>query len=189
MIGGWGQNNQQQFGDSNHHQHGRGPQNQAVDPGPRPGAAGAGTTDGNEGYFPTLNSAEQALFFGGFTQFVEVEGVPQSPAGTLGNGGLGPGFNSNSCGSCHTQPAILGSSPGPNSPQVPQTNPEIVAALLIQPRISFHPSLRLMDQYGKLDLSDTQMVRSMVRCITCFLLQDEQMRQVVTCPNQTLLVS
>ena len=64
-----------------------------------------------------------------FTQFVEVEGVPQSPVGTLGNGGLGPGFNSNSCGSCHSQPAISGSSPSPNSPQVPQTNPEIVAGL------------------------------------------------------------
>jgi hypothetical protein len=46
MIGGWGQNDQNQFGDYNHHQHGRGIQNQAVDPGPRPGAAGAGTTDG-----------------------------------------------------------------------------------------------------------------------------------------------
>jgi CxxC motif-containing protein (DUF1111 family) len=99
----------------------------AVDPGPRPGAAGAGTTDGLEGYFPTLNAAEQALFLGGFTQFVEVEGVPQSPVGTLGNGGLGPGFNSNSCGSCHSQPAILGSSPAPFSPQVPQPNPEIAA--------------------------------------------------------------
>ena len=128
MIGGWGQNNQHQF-DYNHHQHGGGLQNQAVDPGPRPGAAGAGTTDGNECYFPTLNAAEQALFLGGFTQFVEVEGVPQSPVGTLGNGGLGPVFNSNSCGSCHSQPAILGSSPSPNSPQVPQTNPEIVAGL------------------------------------------------------------
>jgi len=129
MIGGWGQNNQHQFGDYDHHQHGPGLQNQAVDPGPRPGAAGAGTTDGNEGYFPTLNAAEQALFLGGFTQFVEVEGVPQNPVGTLGNGGLGPGFNSNSCGSCHSQPAILGSSPGPNSTQVPQINPEIVAGL------------------------------------------------------------
>jgi hypothetical protein len=56
-------------------------------------------------------------------------------------------------------------------------------------RMLFHPSLRLMDQYGKLDLLDTQMVRSMVRCITYFLLQEEQMRQVVVCPNQTLLVS
>jgi CxxC motif-containing protein (DUF1111 family) len=124
-IGGWGQNSQNPFSDSNNRQHGR----QAVDPGPRPGPPAAGTIDGNEGFFPTLNAAEQALFLGGFTQFVELEGVPQSPVGTLGNGGLGPGFNSNSCGSCHSQPAILGSSPSPNSPQVPQTNPEIIAGL------------------------------------------------------------
>ena len=108
------------------------------DPGPRRGPAGAGTTDGTQGYYPSLNAAEQALFLNGFTQFVEVEGVPQSPVGTLGNGGLGPGFNSNSCGSCHSQPAILGSSTGPASPQTtvvfngittsgPLPNPEIAA--------------------------------------------------------------
>jgi CxxC motif-containing protein (DUF1111 family) len=108
-----------------------GGQIQPIDPGPRAGAAGAGTTDGLEGFFPGLNAAEQALFLNGFTQFVEVEGVPQSPVGTLGNGGLGPGFNSNSCGSCHSQPAILGSSPSPTSPQVPQPNPEIAAGLLL----------------------------------------------------------
>ena len=125
VIAGWDQNGQNQFGGYHHHQHAPGPQSQAIDSGPRPGAAGAGTTDGPEGFFPTLNAAEQALFLGGFQQFIEVEGVPQSPLGTLGNGGLGPGFNSNSCGSCHSQPAILGSSPSPNSPQVPQTNPEI----------------------------------------------------------------
>jgi CxxC motif-containing protein (DUF1111 family) len=91
------------------------------DTGPRPGAAGAG------GFYPTLNTTEQAAFANGIAQFIEDEGVPDVPPGT-GNGGLGPGFNSTSCGSCHSQPATLGTSPSPSSPQVPQPNPQIAAA-------------------------------------------------------------
>ena len=83
------------------------------DPGPRPGKASAG------GYYPTLDSTEQAAFYAGVQTFNEVEDVGD---------GLGPGFNSNSCGSCHSQPAALGSSPSPFSPQVPQQNPQISAA-------------------------------------------------------------
>jgi len=83
------------------------------DPGPRPGPAGAGS------YYPTLNANEQAAYANGISQFVEDEGVPDVPPGT-GNGGLGPGFNSTSCGSCHAQPATLGTSPA--------VNPQIAAA-------------------------------------------------------------
>jgi CxxC motif-containing protein (DUF1111 family) len=90
------------------------------DPGARPGPAAAG------GFYPTLNATEQAAFNNGISQFNEVEGVVDVPQG---NGGLGPGFNSNSCGSCHAQPAALGSSPSPTSPQVPQPHPQIVAAM------------------------------------------------------------
>lgn len=101
------------------------------DPGPRPGPAGAGAVIDpggiTGGAYPSLNSTEQAAFTNGIAQFVEDEGVPDQPPGT-GNGGLGPGFNSTSCGSCHSQPAILGSSPGQTSPQVPQPNPQIAAA-------------------------------------------------------------
>jgi CxxC motif-containing protein (DUF1111 family) len=90
------------------------------DPGPRAGQAGAGS------YYPTLNAAEQALFTKGIGQFSESnDQVPRVD----GNGGLGPGFNSNSCASCHSQPTTLGSSPGPSSPQVPQPNPQIAAGL------------------------------------------------------------
>lgn len=92
----------------------------AKDPGPRPGPAAAG------GFYPTLNASEQAAFTNGISQFVEDEPVPDVPQG---EGGLGPGFNSTSCGSCHSQPATLGSSPGPSSPQVPQPNPQIAAAV------------------------------------------------------------
>ncbi|MGA8213514.1 MAG: di-heme oxidoredictase family protein [Candidatus Sulfotelmatobacter sp.] len=91
----------------------------AKDPGPRPGPAGAG------GFYPTLNATEQTAFGNGIAQFIEDEPVSDVPQG---NGGLGPGFNSTSCGSCHSQPATLGSSPSPSSPQVPQENPQIAAA-------------------------------------------------------------
>jgi CxxC motif-containing protein (DUF1111 family) len=83
------------------------------DPGPRSGPPGAG------GYYPTLNTTEQAAFANGIAQFVEDEGVSDVPPGS-GNGGLGPGFNSTSCGSCHAQPATLGTSPA--------VNPQIAAA-------------------------------------------------------------
>jgi CxxC motif-containing protein (DUF1111 family) len=89
------------------------------DPGPRPGPAGAGS------FYPTLNPTEQAAFANGISQFIEDEPVIDVPQG---NGGLGPGFNSTSCGSCHSQPATLGTSPSPSSPQVPQPNPQIAAA-------------------------------------------------------------
>lgn len=95
------------------------------DAGPRSGPAGAG---GATGFYPTLNAAEQAAYANGIAQFVEDEGVPDLPPGT-GNGGLGPGFNSTSCGSCHSQPATLGTSPSPSSPQVPQPNPQIAAGV------------------------------------------------------------
>jgi CxxC motif-containing protein (DUF1111 family) len=91
----------------------------AKDAGPRPGPAGAG------GFYPTLNAAEQTAFGNGIAQFIEDEPVSDVPQG---NGGLGPGFNSTSCSSCHSQPATLGSSPSPSSPQVPQENPQIAAA-------------------------------------------------------------
>ena len=95
---------------------GQGPQ----DPGPRSDLAAAG------GFYPTLNAAEQAAFANGIAQFIEDEPVPDVPQG---NGGLGPGFNSTSCGSCHSQPATLGSSPSPSSPQAPQPNPQLAAAM------------------------------------------------------------
>src|SRR5579863_946499 len=88
------------------------------DPGPRPGAAGAG------GYYPPLSPSEQALFNAGLSKFSEVNGVVRAN----GSGGLGPGYNSNSCESCHAQPASLGTSPSPQSVQNPGPNPEIAAA-------------------------------------------------------------
>jgi len=94
---------------------------QAKDPGPRAGAAGAGS------YFPTLNANEQLLFNQALARFKEVDSV----SGTIEAGvGLGPTFNGNSCAMCHAQPATGGSSPGQNSPQNPVPNPQVALATL-----------------------------------------------------------
>ena len=94
---------------------------QAKDPGPRTGAAGAG------GYFASLNSNEQSLFYEAQSHFVEVDSV----TGTIEEGsGLGPTFNGNSCAMCHAQPSVGGSSPGQNSPQNPVPNPQVALAKL-----------------------------------------------------------
>lgn len=94
---------------------------QAKDPGPRPGAAGAGN------FFPTLNANEQQLFNQALDRFTEVDSV----SGNIeGGSGLGPTFNGNSCAMCHSQPAIGGTSPGQKSPQHPVPNPQVALATL-----------------------------------------------------------
>jgi CxxC motif-containing protein (DUF1111 family) len=78
----------------------------AVDPGVRGGAPGAGT------FLNALSSfqdSEEPDFTAAFTRVNTVLTTP----GVRG-GGLGPRFNSNSCASCHAQPAVGGSSPANN---------------------------------------------------------------------------
>ena len=79
------------------------PRKAAVDPGVRAGAAGAGNP------LNGLTADETAFFQDGQGRFAEIE-VVQGGA----NNGLGPRFNSNQCFSCHTQPAIGGTSPAQN---------------------------------------------------------------------------
>jgi CxxC motif-containing protein (DUF1111 family) len=74
-----------------------------VDPGVRGGAAGAG------GPLLGLTADETAFFQDGQVRFAEIE-VVQGGA----NNGLGPRFNSNQCFSCHSQPAMGGTSPAQN---------------------------------------------------------------------------
>ena len=66
------------------------------DPGVRGGTPGAGGSIGGLDP-PSLNFFQAAR-----NQFAEVEGVAK---------GLGPRFNLDSCGGCHSQPAIGGTSP------------------------------------------------------------------------------
>jgi CxxC motif-containing protein (DUF1111 family) len=57
------------------------------------------------------NSALLAFFTDGQNRFKVVESVSGNPAG---NNGLGPRFNSNSCSSCHAQPAVGGTGAATN---------------------------------------------------------------------------
>jgi CxxC motif-containing protein (DUF1111 family) len=71
----------------------------ARDPGVRGGPAGAG------GHLPGLTADEIEFFNVGLEDFNEAEGVGD---------GLGPRFNADGCGTCHSQPAIGGTSPAVN---------------------------------------------------------------------------
>ena len=77
-----------------------------TDPGVRGGAAGAGQPLTSVANNNPINSL--AFFNAGKDDFIEIEDVPD---------GLGPRFNALSCGECHSQPAIGGTSPAVN-PQV-----------------------------------------------------------------------
>jgi CxxC motif-containing protein (DUF1111 family) len=79
---------------------------QATDPGVRGGTASAGSA------IAGLTPNQQAFFSAGLAQFAEL----QSVTGTVPNtsGGLGPRFNGEGCGQCHSQPAIGGTSPALN---------------------------------------------------------------------------
>ena len=82
------------------------------DPGVRGGAPGAG------GQITGLTIKEGKFSDAGLDAFTEVQSVQGTIAGT--EVGLGPRFNLDSCGGCHSQPAIGGTSPA--------TNPQIAVA-------------------------------------------------------------
>lgn len=91
------------------------------DPGPRPGAPGAG------GPYLTLNANELSLFSHAFQRFAKSVSV----SGTIEKGkGLGPTFNGNACAMCHAQPTAGGSSPGLTAPEEPHPNPQVALATL-----------------------------------------------------------
>jgi len=71
----------------------------ARDLGPRLGKPGAG------GPIAGLTATETEMFNAGLEEFEEEESVPE---------GVGPRFNFVSCGGCHQQPALGGSSPAAN---------------------------------------------------------------------------
>jgi len=96
----------------------------ATDPGPRPGAAGAGDP------LPGLSTQELALFVGSEEAFKEIDSVSGDGVNGEDGRGLGPTFNGNSCAMCHGQPAVGGTSLGLQSPQNPVPNPQIALATL-----------------------------------------------------------
>jgi CxxC motif-containing protein (DUF1111 family) len=75
-------------------------------------------------------SADQATAFtDGMSRFVAVNSVSGALAGEPDNG-LGPRFNSNSCGSCHAQPATGGTSPSASQFPFVGPNPQAAVATL-----------------------------------------------------------
>lgn len=88
-------------------------QSTASDPGVRAGSVNAGSP------LSTLSAAQLEYFQDGQTRFQNVDTVST---------GLGPTFNSNSCGSCHSQPAPGGSSPSTSEYPNVGPNPQIEAA-------------------------------------------------------------
>src|SRR5580700_5763412 len=93
----------------------------ASDPGVRTDAVTVGTP------LPSLSAAQLQFFQDGLSRFLQVDSVGGSISGEPGNG-LGPGFNSNSCASCHAQPAVGGSSPSSTAYPFVGPNPQIAAA-------------------------------------------------------------
>ncbi len=86
---------------------------EARDPGPRGGSVGAGLPIAN------LTGDQTRFFKDGQTRFVNTDTVPT---------GLGPTYNSNSCGSCHAQPSIGGSSPSADAYPNIGSNPQVALA-------------------------------------------------------------
>jgi CxxC motif-containing protein (DUF1111 family) len=93
----------------------------AQDPGPRAGTVNAGTP------LSSLSPAQLQFFQDGLSRFLQVDSVSGQMAGEPGVG-LGPGFNSNSCASCHGQPAVGGSSPSTQYYPFVGPNPQVAAA-------------------------------------------------------------
>ena len=78
-----------------------------TDPGPRSGSSTAPQP------LHGLTSAEMSYFTEGLNRFTEIDSVSGAEPGAEGSG-LGPRFNLNSCGGCHTHPSIGGTSPKVN---------------------------------------------------------------------------
>jgi|HubBroStandDraft_6_1064221.scaffolds.fasta_scaffold00187_21 CxxC motif-containing protein (DUF1111 family) len=85
------------------------PPTTAQDPGPRVGATAPATGSP----LSTLTPQEFQFFQDGLARFAEIDSVKGGAPGEPGTG-LGPTYNLNSCGGCHAQPAVGGSSPSLN---------------------------------------------------------------------------
>jgi CxxC motif-containing protein (DUF1111 family) len=95
----------------------------AVDPGVRGGTIDAGAP------LPGLSAGQSTTFAAGMATFIAARSIN----GNLANQpqeGLGPRFNSNSCGSCHSQPATGGTSPSASHFPNVGPNPQVAVASL-----------------------------------------------------------
>src|SRR5580698_7259669 len=94
----------------------------AQDPGPRAGSISAGKP------LATLNAFQLQYFRNGLARFNQTDSVSGTIPGEPGTG-LGPGFNSTSCQSCHAQPSAGGSSPSTTAYPNIGPNPQVAAAI------------------------------------------------------------
>src|SRR5215470_4119152 len=94
----------------------------ARDPGPRGGTVDAGQP------FADLTGGQKKLFKDGQDAFEEIGSVKGGDIIPNTDAGLGPRFNSVSCGSCHAQPAVGGTSPNANVFPFTGPNPQVAAA-------------------------------------------------------------
>src|ERR1700680_2130689 len=88
---------------------------QAVDPGPRGGNIDAGETVAGL-------SVDQMRFF--------TDAVKRFKSPDTDKSGLGPTYNGNNCGTCHSQPANGGSSPSTTAFPFVGPNPQVALATL-----------------------------------------------------------
>ena len=84
-------------------------------------------TVGSGDPLPGLTSSQLEYFKDGQIRFLSTDSVSGAITGET-DGGLGPGFNSNSCGNCHSQPAPGGTSPSSSEYPNIGPNPQIAAA-------------------------------------------------------------
>jgi CxxC motif-containing protein (DUF1111 family) len=89
----------------------------ARDPGVRAGSVNAGQP------LSTLSPSQLQFFQDGLNRFVQIDSVSGAAPGEPGKG-LGPGFNSNSCASCHAQPTVGGTSPSATAYPFVGQNPQ-----------------------------------------------------------------
>jgi CxxC motif-containing protein (DUF1111 family) len=94
----------------------------ARDPGVRAGSVDAGKI------YPGLTPGQLAVFTSAKAAFQEIGSVQGKIPNT--GVGLGPRFNSVSCGSCHAQPAVGGSSPSAKAYPMIGANPQVDVANL-----------------------------------------------------------
>jgi len=99
------------------------PPGPAHDPGVRAVSIGAGAP------LSTLSVEELQFFTDGLARFNQRDSVSGGIPGEPGIG-LGPTFNANSCGSCHAQPSIGGTSPSSNAYPHVGPNPQLAIAKL-----------------------------------------------------------
>ena len=95
----------------------------AHDPGPRGAPVGAGTP------IPALTHTQLDFFVEGKTRFSRPHSVSGRLPGESGTG-LGPRYNLNGCGGCHSQPAIGGTSPSTTAYPYVGPNPQVAVATL-----------------------------------------------------------